>query len=215
MLVDRLLDHLRIDIEAAGEDHVLLAVEDEEIAVVIHDADVAGEKTAIRKSCGGFLRPVPVALHHVLALDPQLADLAGAEHAMRIIERHHLDRDARERKPDGSRPCEPAQRRAGAGWRGLVMPQPLGSGRPERRPNRSASSTGNGAPPEAQLRSAERSRCSMPGWLISAAHIVGTPGNAVTRLTSMSRSTASTSKRGRSRSSLPLARWRNITLTRP
>src|SRR5712675_2239209 len=84
VLIDRLLDHLRINVEAARKDHVLLAVENEEVAVFIHGADVAAQKTAVRKSRGRFVRPVPVALHHVLALDPQLADIAGAEHAVRI-----------------------------------------------------------------------------------------------------------------------------------
>src|SRR5258707_574564 len=119
VLVDRLLDHLRIDVEAARKDHVLLAVENEEVAVFIHGADVAAQKTAIRKGCGRFVRPVPVALHHVLALDPQLADIAGAEHTVRIVERHHLDRDARQRKPNGPGLCRPAERRADAGRRGF------------------------------------------------------------------------------------------------
>src|SRR5215475_1140416 len=36
VLVNRLFNDLRIDVEAAGEDHVLLAVENEEIAVFVH-----------------------------------------------------------------------------------------------------------------------------------------------------------------------------------
>src|SRR6266481_418295 len=108
VLVDRLLDHLRVDVEAARKDHVLLAVENEEVAVFIHGADVAAQETAVRKGSSRFIRPVPVALHHVLALDPQLADLAGAEHTVRIVERHHLDRDPGQRKPDGSGLCRPA-----------------------------------------------------------------------------------------------------------
>src|SRR6266853_1732308 len=59
VLVDRLLDHLRIDVKAARKDHVLLAVENEEVAVFVHDPDVAGEKAAVRKSRGRFVRPVP------------------------------------------------------------------------------------------------------------------------------------------------------------
>ena len=41
----------------------------------------------------------------------------------------------------------------------------------------------------------------MPGALASAIHMVGTPGNTVARLTSMSWSVVATSKRGRSISS--------------
>src|ERR1700730_11664222 len=90
VFVDRLLDHLRIDIEATRKDHVLLAVENEEVAVLVHGADVAGEKTAVREGGSRVVRPIPVALHHVLALDPQLA---GPKHTARIVERHPLDRD--------------------------------------------------------------------------------------------------------------------------
>src|SRR5712692_2017167 len=119
VLVDRLLDHLRIDVEAARKDHVLLAVENEEIAVFVHSPDVAGQKAAVRKGCGRFVRPVPVTLHHVFALDPQLPDLAGAEHTVRVVERDHLDRDPGQREPDGSGLCRPAERRTGAGRRGF------------------------------------------------------------------------------------------------
>ena len=45
----------------------------------------------------------------------------------------------------------------------------------------------------------------MPGVLASAIHMVGTPGNTVAFLTSMSASVVSTSKRTRSSSSLPSA----------
>src|SRR5215475_4237788 len=69
VLVNRLFNDLRIDVETAGNDHVLLAVDNEKIAVFVHGADVAGEKTAVRESCGRLVGPAPVALHHILALD--------------------------------------------------------------------------------------------------------------------------------------------------
>ncbi len=55
MGVDRLLDHLRIDVEAAGDDHVLLAVDQIEIAVGVHVADVAGQKAVADEGFRGFL----------------------------------------------------------------------------------------------------------------------------------------------------------------
>ena len=76
MGVDRLLDHLRIDVEAAGDDHVLLAVDQIEIAVGVHVADVAGEEAVADKGFRGFLRPVPVALGDVRAADADFADFA-------------------------------------------------------------------------------------------------------------------------------------------
>ena len=76
-----------------------------------------------------------------------------------------------------------------------VMPQPLFSFMPTRRSKTLATSTGSGAPPEPQFTSDDRSRLSRSGSAAIAIHIVGTPGNSVARLTSMSRITASTSKR--------------------
>ena len=96
-----------------------------------------------------------------------------------------------------------------------VMPQPPPIHRPVSRSNRSVTSTGSVAPPDAQARSEVRSRRSMSGTLASAIHMVGTPGKTVARLTSMSCSVASASNRVRSMSRLPPARWRSITLHRP
>src|SRR3979411_1716982 len=50
VFIDRLLDHLRIDVEAAGDDHVLLAIDQKEIAVPVHVADVAGQETIADES---------------------------------------------------------------------------------------------------------------------------------------------------------------------
>ena len=50
MLVDRLLDDARIDVVAAAQQHVLGAVDDEDVAVLVHVADVAGAEEAVRRS---------------------------------------------------------------------------------------------------------------------------------------------------------------------
>ena len=83
------------------------------------------------------------------------------------------------------------------------MPQPLFSFMPTLRSKIRATSTGSGAPPEPTLTSDDRSRLSRSGKAAIAIHIVGTPGNAVARLTSISRMTASTSKRWCSEIRLP------------
>ena len=75
------------------------------------------------------------------------------------------------------------------------MPQPLLSFMPTLRSRICATSTGSGAPPDPQVTSDDKSRLSRSGRPAIAIHMVGTPGNAVARLTSMSRITASTSKR--------------------
>src|SRR5262249_45077539 len=67
----------------------LLAVDDLDLAFVIHHADIAGAEEAVaRHHLGRLLRPLPVAWHH---LRPAGADLAG------LPERHVIvaiaDRD--------------------------------------------------------------------------------------------------------------------------
>ena len=84
-----------------------------------------------------------------------------------------------------------------------VMPQPLFSFMPTRRSRIRATSTGSGAPPEPTLTREDKSRLSRSGKAAIAIHIVGTPGNAVARFTSISRITASTSKRWCSEIRLP------------
>ena len=102
--------------------------------------------------------------------------------------------------PGSISPIEPGLSGPSAGWpvpgeQVSVMPQPLLSFMLTLRSKILATSTGSGAPPDPQLTSDDRSRLSRSGRLAIAIHIVGTPGNAVARLTSMSRITASTSKR--------------------
>ena len=47
MLVEHLLDLARVDVVAAADDHVLLAVDDVEVAVLVLAADVAGGEPAV------------------------------------------------------------------------------------------------------------------------------------------------------------------------
>ena len=153
MGVDRLLDHLRIDVEAAGDDHVLLAVDQIEIAVGVHVADVAGEEAVADEGLRGFLRPVPVALGDVRALDADLADFARRQHL-------RADRPATTTSismPGSIRPIEPGLSGPSGGWpvpgeQVSVMPQPLCSFMPTLRSKILATSTGSGAPPEPTVR---------------------------------------------------------------
>src|SRR4051812_15336277 len=73
MRAQHLLDLARIDVVAADDDHVLLAVADVEIAVGVDLADVAGIEPAVAQRLGGLLRPVAIALHD---LRPARADFA-------------------------------------------------------------------------------------------------------------------------------------------
>ena len=176
-VVDRLLDHLRIDVEAAGDDHVLLAVDQIEIAVGVHVADVAGEEAVADKGLRGFLRPVPVALGDVRAPDADFADFARRQHL--ASDRPATPRPARCRAASGR--SSPACPGLPCGWpvpgeQVSVMPQPLFSFMPILRSKIFATSTGSGAPPEPQLTSDDKSRLSRSGRLAIAIHIVGTPG---------------------------------------
>ena len=60
-----------------------------------------------------------------------------------------------------------------------VIPQPSSRRHPVTRWNLSWTSTGKGAPPEAQNLREERSNFAMSGWLAIAIYMVGTPGKTV------------------------------------
>jgi hypothetical protein len=96
-----------------------------------HVADVAAEIATVGKRGGGLRRLVPIAPHHVRALDPQLAHLAGREHALRIVERDHLDHDSRQRQADRSRFRPSVERRRGCSRRRLGHPPAVGQRPPE------------------------------------------------------------------------------------
>ncbi len=196
-VVDRLLDHLRIDVEAAGDDHVLLAVDQVEIAVGIHIADVAGEEAVADEGLGGFLRPVPVAL----------GDVRARECGSRRPRRRQAP------WPDRPAPRRPARCPAASARSSPACPAPPADARCRASRSRSCPSRSSACMPGLALedpRHLDRQRraagaggdqrrqvaaCPASGSLASAIHIVGTPGNEVARLSSMSRSTASTSKR--------------------
>src|SRR5690606_10942825 len=55
-----LFDLPRIDVEAARNDHVLLAPDNEEIAGGIHAAEIAGHEPAVSHRFGGQVGPLPV-----------------------------------------------------------------------------------------------------------------------------------------------------------
>ena len=186
VLVDRLLDRLRIDVVAARDDHVLVALDDVEIAVLVHGADVAGHEEAVDEGGRRVLRALPVAGEHVRPLDPDLPRLAGRQQARRIVEGDDVHDDARQRQPDRAGLWRSGARQVGAGRGGFrhapAAAEALSGDALEalRDLDRERCAAG------AAIAQCERSCASMPGWLARAIHIVGTPGNDVARLTSMS-----------------------------
>ena len=67
VLVEHPLDLGAGDVLAARHDHVLEPVDDEQVAVLVADADVAGVEPAAGERLGGGLRVAPVALEHLRA----------------------------------------------------------------------------------------------------------------------------------------------------
>ena len=59
VLVERLLDLARVDVVAAADDQVLLAVDDEEVAVLVLLGHVAGEEPAVLDGLLGVLASRP------------------------------------------------------------------------------------------------------------------------------------------------------------
>ncbi len=76
---------LGIDVEAAREDHVLLAVGDIEIAVVVPMAQITGVQPTIPQGCRRVLRAVQIALHHGEGAGRAGADQNFADPAIRQI----------------------------------------------------------------------------------------------------------------------------------
>ena len=75
---DRFLDFLRVDVAAAGDDHVLGAAGDEEIAVVVDEAEIAGvDPAAVAHHRRRRLGVLEVALHRRRAAELDAAFDAG------------------------------------------------------------------------------------------------------------------------------------------
>ena len=85
------LDLGRVDVLATGDDHVLHAVLQEQVTLLVEDAEVARvEPAAVGDRLRGGVEPVPVALHHVGALDDDLADLARLHILHPVVDHPHL-----------------------------------------------------------------------------------------------------------------------------
>ena len=87
MPVQHLLDLAGEHVLARDDQHLLDATRDEQVAILVETAHVAGaEEAVLVEHLRRLLGQVPVAVHHVGALDADLAILAGRQHA--TIGRH-------------------------------------------------------------------------------------------------------------------------------
>ncbi|MCY1346972.1 hypothetical protein D9M69_330700 [compost metagenome] len=92
MRVQGRLDLDGIDIEAAGDDHVLLAVDDEQVARLVQVAQVAGLPEAVVELGGGAFGVVVVAGNGAAPTQPDLAGGTGRDRVAGIV--HDLQLDA-------------------------------------------------------------------------------------------------------------------------
>ena len=89
VLEDGVLDLDRRDVLAAGDDDVLLAVRDRDVAELVDRPAVAGVEPAVDDRPRRRLGLLPVALHH---------DVAAGEHLALVVD-GHLAADRRRRRP--------------------------------------------------------------------------------------------------------------------
>src|SRR5579884_2165271 len=92
MAQQHLLDLARVDVAAARDDHVLRAVAQGQEAVRVHIAEVAGMQPAAAQRLGIGGRVLPIALHDAIALGHDLADLAGRQFMVIVVD--DADQDA-------------------------------------------------------------------------------------------------------------------------
>ena len=96
--VQHLLDLERGNVLAARDDDVLRAVLDLDIAVGVHDREVAGVEPAAAERLAGRVRVLQIALHHRVAAQHHLADRRRRRPARRCIVSGSATRCAVERQ---------------------------------------------------------------------------------------------------------------------
>ncbi len=115
MGVEDVLDLLRVDVLTTADDHVLDPVDEDEVAVGVEVADVAGVQPAILEGAGRLFGLVEVAAHDVGAADDHLALPFGRGPPVDVEQGDLL---AGQREPHGAGLARPVDRvdgrRAGA-----------------------------------------------------------------------------------------------------
>src|SRR6266496_6187350 len=91
MLEENFLYLARVDVEAAGDDQVLLAVHDVVVSRLVAPGDVAGVEPAAAKHLSCFRGLVPITLHHLRAADGDFTLFAHGQLARAGLEIHNAD----------------------------------------------------------------------------------------------------------------------------
>ena len=130
MLHQQRLQLGRRDLVALVLDHLFLAVVDADVAIGVRRHDVAGAQPAVGgHRLGRGFRLVPVAEHHLRAVDEQLADLA-VHQLFAGVEADDLFERVRDRRADGAfaRRIERVEVGDGARFRHAVRLEDDGAG---------------------------------------------------------------------------------------
>ena len=91
MTHDDVLDLIGIHVEPGDDDHVLLAIDDAHIAIVLEDRDITGAQEAIgSEAVFRRLLTLPIPLHHLRPLHAQLARLPHRDQRAFIVIQTHL-----------------------------------------------------------------------------------------------------------------------------
>ncbi|CAB4921133.1 unannotated protein [freshwater metagenome] len=85
MRVDHIFDLAGVDVYAGANDHVVLAIDQEEVALFVQVANVAGVQPTVNDRLLGRFGTVPVALHQHLTARYNLAGLTGAKEVALFI----------------------------------------------------------------------------------------------------------------------------------
>src|SRR4029077_16366321 len=94
-----------VDVEPAGDEHVLGAVHDVQVAAAVEAADIPGVQPAAAQGLRGRLGTLPVALHQRRSANADLADLVRGERTVLGVEDGHLH--ARAHVPARGEPLTP------------------------------------------------------------------------------------------------------------
>src|SRR5712692_12097269 len=75
MLVEDFFDLGTVDVLAAGDDHILGAINQEDVALGMHATEIPTVIPPVTEGVGGLLGFIPVALHDIRATHDNLANL--------------------------------------------------------------------------------------------------------------------------------------------
>src|SRR5262245_4531180 len=88
---DNFLDLTRVDVCTTGDDHVLLAIRDVQVAIFVKMTHVAGMEPAVAERLRGRVGVVPVTLHHEVATYDDLPRRSRRNITVHVVDHPDLD----------------------------------------------------------------------------------------------------------------------------